>query len=82
MSALALNNFIITGGGPISLPTKGTFSNNTMPFVLNYWPANSVGFPLVSRTALDINPPLSDVTTNRIDYSEKILASRFNYFYA
>jgi len=82
MAALALNNLIITGNGPISLPTKGTFSNNTIPFALNYWPATAVGFPLVSRTALDYNPPLSFVDTRPIVYSDEILLSRYNYFFA
>jgi hypothetical protein len=43
----------------ISLPTKGTWSNNTMPFTGNYYPTSLTGTGLVSKTALDYFPPSS-----------------------
>jgi hypothetical protein len=77
-ASLRLNNLIITGNGPISLPTKGSFSNNTMPFTLNYWPATSVGWPLVSRTAMDYNPPNSFVTSGPLtNYEQSYLISEY-----
>jgi hypothetical protein len=56
MSGLLLVNAIVP---QISLPTKGTFSNNTMPFVMNYFPTQLTGTGLVSKTALDYYPPQS-----------------------
>ncbi|NDE15752.1 hypothetical protein EBZ80_12565 [bacterium] len=56
MSGLLLVNAIVP---QISLPTKGTFSNNTIPFVLNYFPTQLTGTGLVSKTALDYYPPQS-----------------------
>jgi hypothetical protein len=48
-----------------------------MPFVLNYWPANSIGWPLVSRTALDYNPPNSVATSNFITYEQRVLIDSY-----
>jgi len=68
-ASLLLVNTIITGNGPISLPTKGTWSNNTIPFVLNFFPTQLTGTGLVSKTALDYFTPDSFIlNTPRIPY--------------
>lgn len=73
-SSLLLNNLIVTGGGPISLPTKGTWSNNTIPFVLNYFPTQLTGTGLVSKTALDFYPPDSFIqNTPKISVIDALL---------
>jgi hypothetical protein len=59
MSAIA--NAIVP---QISLPTKGTWSNNTMPFTGNYYPTQLTGTGLVSKTALDYVPRLAARTAN------------------
>lgn len=53
---LAVVNAIVP---QISLPTKGTWSNNTMPFTGSYFPTSLTGTGLVSKTALDYFPPES-----------------------
>lgn len=55
-TSLAFVNTIVP---QISLPTKGTWSNNTMPFTGNYYPTSLTGRGLVSKTALDYWPPSS-----------------------
>lgn len=69
--SLALVNAIIAT--PISLPTKGTWSNNTMPFVFNFFPTSLTGTALYSKTALDYFPPDSFVqNTPRLDYDTAV----------
>lgn len=75
-SSLLLNNIIITGGGPISLPTKGTWSNNTMLFVLNSFPTQLTATSIVSKTALDFNPPNSFTqNTARVSVIDALLST-------
>jgi len=61
MSGLAIVNKIVP---QISLPTKGTWSNNCMPFTGNYYPTQLTGTGLVSKTALDYVPKVSAATIN------------------
>lgn len=81
-SGLALVNLIVP---QISLPTKGTWSNNTMPFTGNYYPTQLTGTGLVSKTALDYFPPESYKTINyttpaKREVIETYLASNFSFF--
>lgn len=81
-SGLALVNLIVP---QISLPTKGTWANNTMPFTGNYYPTQLTGTGLVSKTALDYFPPSAAATINYttpVDRKviETFLANNFSFF--